>query len=290
MNVYIVADIEGTAGVVFYEHRHAQMSRLNYELLQRNRILMTEEVNAAARGAFDGGADLVVVHDHHGSGYSLLPERLDERVELIHGRNEHTLEMNVRHPDLDGTFDALVLTGMHAKAGTRAGCTPHSLIRVEDGEGKVHELSEATMSIALAGASGVPCVFCSGDTATVNDALNLVTNMAFVITKKHYAPQLARTISPKRSREMIQAGVREGLLSVAEIEPFPIPGPCTVQVADRNPETLWPKAPNRRESFPAALADSIRNVPWYKPIEKIDDGWRWPDRPQPSETPNDTWN
>jgi len=290
MNVYIVADIEGTAGVVFYEHRHNEMSRLNYELLQRNRILMTEEVNAAARGAFDAGADLVLVHDHHGCGYTLLPERLDERVELIHGRNEHTLEMKVRHPDLDGTFDALVLTGMHAKAGTWAGGTPHSLIRVEDGKGKVHELSEATMSIALAGASGVPCVFCAGDRATVNDALDLVPNMAFVITKKHYAPQLARTMSPKRACEMIRASVREGLASVGEIKPFAIPGPCTVQIADRNPEALWPKEPNRCEDFPTALTDAIRNVPWFKPITKIDDGWRWPDRAQPSATPNDEWN
>ena len=83
MNVYIVADVEGVAGVVFYEHRHLQMSMLNYEVLHRNRVLLTEEVNAAARGAFDAGADSVVVHDHHGFGYTILPDLIDKRLELI---------------------------------------------------------------------------------------------------------------------------------------------------------------------------------------------------------------
>ena len=42
--------------MVFYEHRHPGMSLLNHELLKRNRLLMTEEVNAAVRGSFDAGA------------------------------------------------------------------------------------------------------------------------------------------------------------------------------------------------------------------------------------------
>ena len=28
----------------------------------------------------------------------------------------------------------------------------------------------------------------------------------------------------------------------------------------------------------------------YFSTQRIDDGWRWPDRTQPTETPGDTWN
>lgn len=290
MNVYIVADVEGVAGVVFYEHWHLEMSRLNYAVLHRNRELLTEEVNAAARGAFAAGADSVVVHDHHGYGYTILPDLLEKHLELIHGRPEQYMSLGVQHPDLDDSIDALVLLGMHAKAGTRDGCTPHSLICVSDGEGKNHELSEATMSMAYAGTYGVPTVFLAGDRATVEDALQLTPKMEHVKTKSHYASQLARTKSPLLVRELIEAGVKKGLARRAEIEPFVIPGPCTVQVADRNPEARWPVAPNQREDFVTALGDTLLNVPWYNKVEKIDDGWRYPDRTQPSKTPNDRWN
>ena len=235
MNVYIEVDIEGVAGVVFYEHRHKDMSLMNFDLLRRNRVLMTEEVNAAARGAFDAGAESVIVYDHHGEGYNLMPELLEKRVELIHGRAEQGLVLGQRHPDLDESIDALVLVGMHAKAGTRDGGTPHSLICVDDGAGKRHELSEATMAMALAGDVNVPTVFVSGDRATVEDALLLAPNMAHIVTKRHYASQFARTITPALSRERIQAGVREGIARRDAIAPFRIPGPCAIRIADRKP-------------------------------------------------------
>jgi D-amino peptidase len=187
MKVYIIADVEAVAGVVFYEHRHAAMSHLNFDVLARNRRLITEEVNAAARGAFNAGATRVIAHDHHGLGYTILPDMIDERLELIHGRNEHTVTMDRRHPELDEDTAAVVLIGMHAKAGTDPGCTPHSLIHVETDAGKVYELSEATMSMAMAGDVNVPCVFLAGDEATVNDAKRWTGgDYETVITKTHY--------------------------------------------------------------------------------------------------------
>ena len=290
MKIYIIADIEGVAGEVFYEHCAQDMSPLAHDHLVRNRVLLTEEVNAAARGAFDAGAETVVVHDHHGCGYNIMPELMDKRLELIHGRADENLTMRVLHPDLDESVDAILLVGMHPKAGTKGGGTPHSLICVRDAEGHEHELSEATMSIAAAGDYDVPCAFISGDRAVVEDALQLVPGMANVVTKKHYAPQLARTIAPELARERIRAGVREGLARFEDIAPFRIPGPCTIQVADRDPAARWPEDPRTLPTFREALMDTLLRVPWYKPIEKMDDGWRYPDRMRPTETPNDRWN
>lgn len=286
-NVYIVADVEGVAGLVFYEFWDKEMSLLNHELLHRNRVLLTEEVNAAARGAFAAGAEKVVVHDHHGAGYTIIPELMDERLELIHGRNEQHIFMGSSHPDLDQGFDALVLIGMHAKAGTVAGCTPHSYIYVETEAGKTYALSEATMSMAVAGDCGIPCAFIAGDRATVEDALTLSPGMDCLATKKNYASQLTRTISPILSRKLIEAGVQEALLK-GGLLPFKIFGPCTVRIGDRNPQVLWPDKPEKCPTFTAALSSTLQNVPWYKPVTAIDDGWRFPDRRQAM--PPTQWN
>jgi len=288
VNVYIVADVEGAAGVVFYEHQPQNMSPMCFDVLMRNRLLLTEEVNAAAAGAVEAGADTIVVHDHHGAGYTILPDRLHPRLELIHGRAQQM--MDVIHPDLDASFDALVLIGMHAKAGTVEGCTPHSLICVEDGDGRRYELSEAAMSMAVAGDAGVPCAFVAGDGAVVEEALSLSPDTSSVVTKRHYRSQLARTLSPAVSRRLIAEGVRLALQRKPSAPPFRIPGPCAVQIADRNPAARWPLSPPLAASFTQALVAALKTVPWYKPVEKIDDGWRYPDRMAPSPMPNDVWN
>jgi len=286
-NIYIVADVEGIAGLAFYEYRDKDMSMLNYELLHRNRMLLTEEVNAACRGAFDAGAEKVVVHDCHGDGYTLIPELLDERLELIHGRADQHFSMGLPHPDLEDGFDAMVLIGMHAKAGTVNGCTPHSLLYTETSQGKVYELSEATMSMAIAGDCGIPCIFIAADKATVEDALALNRELKYVITKKNYASQVTRTISPVLSRKRIYSEINNAL-KCSNSKPFVITGPCSVRIADRNPAALWPEKPELCASFTEALVSTLHNVPWYEPIEEIDDGWRYPDRSHPE--PCSKWN
>ena len=122
MKVYIQTDIEGVAGFCFFENRK-DPSVENFHHRQRMRQLLTDEVNAAVKAAFEAGADEVLVNDSHGSGYNILFEQLDPRCRIIHGRNcsgPHWL------PLLEGS-DALVLVGMHAMGGTPVSITPHSL-------------------------------------------------------------------------------------------------------------------------------------------------------------------
>jgi len=286
-SLYIVTDIEGVAGVVFYEYRNKDMSMLNHELLHRNRVLLTEEVNAATRGAFEAGAEKVIVHDNHGEGYNIMPELMDERIELIHGRAEQHFSMGMPHPDLDDCIDAVMLLGVHAKAGVINGCTPHSLFHTETDRGDIYDLSEAATSMSLAGDCGIPCIFIAGDKAAVEDAVLLNQSLKYVITKKHYASQVARTISPVLSRNLIYLGVIDAMKN-SDSKLFTIKRPCTIRIADRNPSALWPLKPEKCNTFTEALNYTLRKVPWYKPIDKIDDGWRYPDSMHQS--PESEWN
>ena len=82
VKVLIISDMEGVAGICRWEQVSAGKS--GYE---EGRRLYTEELNAAVRGAFAGGATEVVVMDCHGAGgdwsfNSLIPEALDAALRV----------------------------------------------------------------------------------------------------------------------------------------------------------------------------------------------------------------
>ncbi|MDP6801357.1 MAG: hypothetical protein FI707_00800 [SAR202 cluster bacterium] len=114
---FISVDMEGISGVVHGDH--TGRSGQDYELARR---LMTLEANAAIEGAFEGGADEVVVNDSHGTMRNLLPELLDQRAALITGSPKPLAMM----AGLDGSFDAALCVGYHGRAGTR-GILDHTI-------------------------------------------------------------------------------------------------------------------------------------------------------------------
>src|ERR1700709_2938767 len=111
-----MSDMEGVAGVTKWEETtggdplHARRSRL-----------YTEEINAAVRGAFTGGATEVGVMDGHGAGKgwtfnSLIPDQLDPRCDFVVQQ-----EWSEYTEFLEQGCDAALLVGMHAMAGTPGG-------------------------------------------------------------------------------------------------------------------------------------------------------------------------
>src|SRR4051794_20432165 len=126
MRVFIVSDMEGVAGITNWQQVSGGES-----LYEEGRVLYTEEINAAARGAFTAGADEVVVMDCHGAGKgwsfnSLLPEKLDPRVEFV-VQKEWTEYTGV----LEEGCDAALFVGMHAMAGTADGLMNHTVSGTE---------------------------------------------------------------------------------------------------------------------------------------------------------------
>src|SRR5437879_7096392 len=92
MKVLISADMEGTAGIVDRAHTAIpdrgpltgiQHNAAEYDWARR---LMTEEVNAAAAGAFEGGAKDVWITDAHGSMRNLLPLARHREGRYVRGR------------------------------------------------------------------------------------------------------------------------------------------------------------------------------------------------------------
>lgn len=91
-------------------------------LYAAGRRLITQDINAAVRGAFDGGADEVIVFVGHGGRVNVLVEDLDPRVLVIAGAAHKP-----RFPMLDRSVDGMFLLGYHAMAGAERATLEHTM-------------------------------------------------------------------------------------------------------------------------------------------------------------------
>ncbi len=231
MKVYMVCDMEGTAGVSIWDQVLGDGPRY-----QEARRWMTEEVNAAARGAFEAGAELVVVNDAHYSGHNLVVDVLDPRIEHIMGYSAKTWA------DLDSSFDVLFHVGAHAKAGTPNACLRHTWSPSSWTDVRINGQSVGEIGLVAAGAADfdVPCVFISGGEAACAEAAALIPGIHQAPVKKGLGWQSARSLSLRSARERIQHAAREARIQVDHIAPLVLgPRPAVIEIIqlkeDRGP-------------------------------------------------------
>ena len=222
MKVFVAVDMEGIAGLVTWDD--------SQRVLERR--LMTEEVNAAARGAFAGGATEVVAGESHGNMRNLMPELLDSRVSFLSGQPKPMNHMG----GVDSSFDLALFVGYHAKAGTLHGVMAHTFA------GSIFSLSfngvevgEIGADAALCGFHGVPVGLVSGDRAACEEALALLGEVRTVSVKQGVSRSTARCVPVERARDMIEETAAETVQQASSFEPFVFDGPVTVQVVFVNP-------------------------------------------------------
>src|SRR3546814_17699783 len=78
MKIYISADIEGVDGITNWNE--AEKNHPDYPEFRER---MTEEVVAACEGAIAAGATEILIKDAHGSGRTILAERLPDCARLV---------------------------------------------------------------------------------------------------------------------------------------------------------------------------------------------------------------
>lgn len=222
MKVFVAVDMEGIAGL-------AQWDNSQIELQRR---LMTEEVNAVARGAFAGGASEVLAGESHGNMRNLLPERLDDRVGFLSGQPKPMNHMG----GVDASFDLAIFVGYHAKAGTLHGVMSHTFA------GSIFSLSfndievgEIGADAALCGFHGVPVGLVAGDRAACEEAQALLGEVKTVAVKEGVSRSAARCVSVARARAMIGEAATEAVKHASDFKPFVIEGPVTIQVVFSDP-------------------------------------------------------
>lgn len=261
MKVYIQTDIEGVAGVTFFDNR-ADNSISNYYHRKRMQQLLTGEVNAAIQAAFDSGAKEVAVNDNHGNAYNILFEDLDPRCEIFHGRaNTQPFWL----PEIDHGYEVILLVGMHAMGGTKGANLPHSKWVINDGE--VY-LSEGSMAAALAGYFGVKTIFVSGDQFVTEELQEKIPAIEVAQVKKALGPYFAKSTTPTTAKKLIYEGVCRALKRKEEIEPYLLKPPFRLNLLDSEghipPLKKLLSKDVEGDNIVDVFTEAVNNFPWNK--------------------------
>ena len=222
MKVFIAVDMEGIAGLVQWDNSQT-------ELQQR---LMTEEVNAAARGAFKAGATEVFAGESHGFMRNLSPELLDSRVSYLSGQPKPMNHMG----GVDSSFDLALFVGYHSKAGTLHGVMAHTFMKhVFSFSLNGIELGEIGVDAALCGFHGVSVGLVAGDHAACEEAQSILPGVKIVAVKTGVSRSSARCLPLEEARDLIQTAAVDAVSHASDFEPFALVGPITARVVFTDP-------------------------------------------------------
>lgn len=228
MRVLIMSDMEGVSGIVVWDQVDGGAA-----MFEEGRLLYTEEINAAVRGAKAAGATEIVVVDCHGAGQgwtfnSLIPDKIHPDCEWVahHGWG--------RFDDMwkDGC-DACLLIGMHARNNTPDGVLCHTISTVRYRNLWFNDdlVGETGVNAALNGHYGVPIALVTGDAAVCREAKELLGDvLPTVAVKKGLSRYSAKHIPPVRARQMIEDAAKDALSDLTRVRTYVPAQPTTIKI------------------------------------------------------------
>jgi D-amino peptidase len=219
MKILIAADMEGITGVVHWDQvdsQHAEYARF--------RKLMTGDVNAAVRGAYEGGAGEVVVADGHGFHRNILVEELDPRARLNSG-SASPLSMV---QGIDSSISGAMFIGYHARAGSLNAILDHtwSSSTVDNVWLNGQLTGEIGWNAATCGHFCVPVILISGDQTACAEAVDLLGEVETAIVKRATGRFAAECLPPEASQKLIQEAAAR---AVRRLDAGQAPQPLQVQ-------------------------------------------------------------
>lgn len=223
MKVFISVDMEGVSGIT--DPEDVLPDGADY---QRGRVFMTGDANAAILGAYDGGADEVLVNDSHWIMRNLLLEQLDPRARTIKGFHKSLCMVQ----GLDDSYDAAVFVGYHSCAGTEGGVLNHTLLGKEiqnvylNGE----PTGETRLNAAFAGHFGVPVVLVAGDTAVGNEARRVLGEVETVAVKDGIDKFTANCLHPQVAQSQIREATARAVRDKGRFSPYRLSPPYTLGI------------------------------------------------------------
>ncbi len=231
MKILIAADMEGITGVVHSDHTnpsHAEYGRF--------RMLMTQDVNAAIRGALAAGADEVVVSDGHWDNRNILLEHLDPRALL----NSGTPRPFSMVEGIDGGVDGVLFIGYHARVGTPNAILDHTWssgrvdgVWIVRADGEWQPIGEIGLNAAVCGHFGVPVLMVSGDQSACAEAEALLGSIETAVVKRATGRTSAECLPPRVTAEMIEQAAARAvghLFADALPKPFVLTPPVTAVI------------------------------------------------------------
>lgn len=254
MKILIAVDMEGITGVTTWDQvtpGHAEYARF--------RKLMTQDVNAAVRGAFQAGAEEVIVADGHWNGSNILIEELDPRAKLNTGSPSPLSMMQGIEESVDGVF----FVGYHARNGSPSAILDHTWSSRTVANVWLNDIltGEYGLNAALAGHYGVPVIMASGDQTACEQMCDLLGALETAIVKQATGRFAAECLAPQVTQELIYEAACRAVERLGEgdiNDPFVLDTPIRVTVefftsdmADRASKIPYTQREGTRVSFSA---------------------------------------
>jgi D-aminopeptidase len=164
--------------------------------------------------------------------------RPDDLVQGVQLRRGQLKRQWCQMKTFDGSFDAAILIGYHAKAGTADGILAHTWItgfrdvRVND-----HSVPEPSLNAYLAGSFGVPVVMLSGDDYVIEQSRPVLGDIEYVQLKKSTGFFSGEHLPIDRSRNLLRSTAKRAVASARRIEPVACELPVTIEV-DLSPDPV----------------------------------------------------
>lgn len=222
MKVFVMVDMEGISGVC----RRGHVARGD-PLYGDGRRFMTWDVNACVEGCLAGGADAVVVRDTHaGRGDNLIWEELDPRAEYLLGEDGRERMADV------GSYDALILLGYHAMAGTPEAILEHTMSSAAWQNLWINgrKTGEIGIDAAIAGEHGVPTVMVSGDDKACAEAEEFIPGVVTACVKVGLSVEGGRLLPRQAAHGLITQRATEAVQKAGQIAPVRVEAPVTARL------------------------------------------------------------
>lgn len=224
LKIYISADMEGVVGTVTGD----QLGPSGFEY-ERARRWMTEEVNAAIRGARAAGATEIVVSDSHGNGQNLLLDELPEDITVIRSWPRPLAMM----AGIDETFDGAIFIGYHTSTDNTEGVRAHTMSSARLTSVKLNgrPVPETGLNAAIAGHFGVPVIMISGDDAIAREATALLGDLETAVVKQALGFHSAETLMPGAAYRLIEETAARAVGRIGDFEPWYLDAPIQLEVS-----------------------------------------------------------
>ena len=220
MKVYIETDLEGVAGMVYFDTHEMRAGDI------ANRKMLTRETNAAVEGAFEAGASQIVVNDDHGAGSNLLLEEMHPDLKFVLGKKTKLLE------GIDESFDAIFFIGQHAMMNAYDGVLNHTFSAVGINRIWLNNapMGELGLRIAIGAYYNVPTILVSGDTAAVKEAEDMLGHIEAVAVKESISRYCTISIHPVKAREMIKESAKKAITRLKDYSVYRLSPPYEIKI------------------------------------------------------------
>jgi D-amino peptidase len=243
MKVLVEVDMEGISGIV--TPQQVMPGEARYE---EARKFLTGDINACVEGCFRGGANRVTVWDAHARGQNLLWDQADPRPEYIQG----VCDFGRLHDIAD--YDALILLGFHALAGTRSAVLEHTMSSAGWQNFWINgrKAGELAIDAGIAGDAGVPTIMVSGDDKACAEARRWIPGVYTAQVKVGRASAGAQLLSKAAAHKLITETAETACRNYRKIKPL----------VHRKPVAMRLEVVERK-----GIPDKAGNRPWLRLID-----------------------